>query len=366
MSIASFIDEVEGAIASGDSTRRTGALREVTKLFLEQSTLLSEDQVGVFDEVILRLARDIEFKARVELSERVADVEQAPRQVVRQLAFDQDIAVAGPVIERSRGLDDSDLVAIGQERGQEFLLAMSQRETLSEKVTDVIVDRGNDQVVRKVAGNDGARFSQHGFGQLLEKARGDDTLPLILKARTDIPSSHLSTLVQIAREKARETLSAEMGSDEAIDTAINRISAMVVDRHASAALLDNFLEASRSVDVKAREGGIAEDDIVEWVQQGKLVEAFAAIAHLAHVEPAVVSRAYFARHYDPLLYLARSVRFSWSTFKLMLTTKLGHEPPDDLLRTAFRAFQGLSVTTAQRVVRFVSARGKISNTRAAA
>src|SRR5262245_33132907 len=110
MSIASFIDEVESAIASGDTARRSGALREVTKLFVAQSSALSQAQVNVFDEVISRLARDIEFKARVELSENVADVQKAPRQVVRQLAFDHDIAVAGPVIERSNGLDDNDLV----------------------------------------------------------------------------------------------------------------------------------------------------------------------------------------------------------------------------------------------------------------
>jgi uncharacterized protein (DUF2336 family) len=364
MSIASFIDEVESAIASGDTARRSGALREVTKLFVAQSPALSQAQVNVFDEVISRLARDIEFKARVELSENVADVQKAPRQVVRQLAFDHDIAVAGPVIERSNGLDDNDLVTIGQERGQEFLLAMSQRPSLSEKVTDVIVDRGNDQVVRRVAGNDGARFSQHGFDQLLEKARGDDTLPLILKARADIPSNHMATLVQIAREKARETLSAEGASDEAIDAAVSRISELI-SSDASDALLDNFRDASRRVYLKAASKGLGEPDIVEWLHERKLVEALAALAHLARVEPAVVSRAYFAAHYDPLLYLVRSVRLSWNCFKMLLAAKLGHEPPEDLLKSAFQSYQALSVPTAQRVVRFVSARDKISPPKAA-
>jgi uncharacterized protein (DUF2336 family) len=167
-SIASFMGELERLISNEDSARRTSALRNVTELFVEQSSL-SEDQIDVFDEVISRLARDVEREARIELSKSLADARQAPRRVLRRLAFDEDIAVAGPVIARCNGLDDDDLVIIGQERGQDFLLAMAERATLSERVADVIVDRGGDEVVRKVAGNAGARFSPHAFGQLLKR-----------------------------------------------------------------------------------------------------------------------------------------------------------------------------------------------------
>jgi uncharacterized protein (DUF2336 family) len=167
-SIPSFIEELERLIANDDPARRAGVLRNVTKLFLERSSL-SQDQVDVFDEVISRLARDIGREARIELSKSLAEAPQPPRRVVRQLAFDEDIAVAGPVIARSNGLDDDDLVTLGQERGQEFLLAMSQRPTLSERVADVIVDRGDNEVVGRVAANDGAGLSPHAFGQLLKR-----------------------------------------------------------------------------------------------------------------------------------------------------------------------------------------------------
>ena len=65
---------------------------------------------------------------------------------------------------------------IARARGQDHLLAISKRDTLSERVTDVLVNRGDQVVVRSVAGNDGARFSEGGLTRLLDKARGDAIL----------------------------------------------------------------------------------------------------------------------------------------------------------------------------------------------
>jgi uncharacterized protein (DUF2336 family) len=166
-SLAAFIEQLERLIGD-DCERRASALRTITTLFLEQSSL-SDEQLDLFDEVLCRLARDIELEARVELSTHLADAQPPLRQALRQLAFDEDIAVAGPVIARCEALDDDDLVAIGQERGQGFLLAMSQRAAVSERVADVIVERGDEAVVCKLAGNAGARFSPQAFGLLLRR-----------------------------------------------------------------------------------------------------------------------------------------------------------------------------------------------------
>ena len=51
------------------------------------------------------------------------------------------------------------LVEIASEKGQGHLLAMAERPTLSPNLTDVIVARGDRNVVRRTAGNAGANFS---------------------------------------------------------------------------------------------------------------------------------------------------------------------------------------------------------------
>ena len=87
----------------------------------------------------------------------------APVGVIRILALDDDIEVARPVLKNSSRLDDSDLIAAAGSKGQLHLAAIAQRRTLSEAVTDVLVERGNKYVAHSVRTR-GARFSDAGFG----------------------------------------------------------------------------------------------------------------------------------------------------------------------------------------------------------
>ena len=351
----SVVTEVEGAIASGDQARRMGMLRRMTSLFTEEAARLDENQVAAFDEVILRLSRDIETRARVELSERLADVANAPRQVVRRLAFDEAVEVAGPVLERSTRLDEGDLVQIAKERGQGHLYALSRRATLSERVTDMIVIRGDQTVVRSVAGNGGARFSGGGFSVLTERARDDETLQTTLAKRRDVPPAHQAQLVALAEARARAALAREFDADAAASATAAVAKTMTKDEAVLAAAIS-------LVERRARPGvglGLEETDVTAWISAGQTTEALVALARLAGVAPQMAVSAYEAVHYDPLLFLVRSVRFGWATLKMFLTAKTGKPLDHDTMRSAFEAFQGLSVTTAQRVVRFTAARDQV-------
>jgi uncharacterized protein (DUF2336 family) len=363
----SFVSEVEDAIASRDAVRRVETLRRMTDLFVEQEPSLQEGHIEVFDEVILRLSRDLEQRARLELSETFSDLGRAPRKVIRSLAFDLDGAVARPVLERSSRLDEDDLVMIARARGQDHLLAISKRDALSERVTDVLVDRGDRAVVRSVAGNGGARFSHDGFGQLLDKAREDLPLQESLRARGDLPQQHLAQLVEIAQEQVRRNLNSELGGQaaQAVDAAVAGAASALSQTSSQALLTDNFDDAIRAVQRKASSGRLFEDDVTDWIKAGRIEEALAALAHLASVPMSIVANAYRSPHYDPLLFILRSVRFSWPTFKAFLTAKTGRPLSPEAMRGAFEAFQQLTVPTAQRVVRFTVARERASQTDAA-
>ena len=68
-------------------------------------------------------------------------------------------------------LDDETLIAGARTKSQEHLLAISRRKLLSEGVTDVLVERGNQEVVVSTAGNFGARFSEFGYSTLTRDRR---------------------------------------------------------------------------------------------------------------------------------------------------------------------------------------------------
>ena len=139
----SVIAELEDAIASGSTEERVETLRRVADLFLDQADRLEEEQVAVFDDVLCHLIKRIETKALVELSGRLAPIINAPIEVIRWLARDDEIAVAAPVLTQSPRLDEADLVEIAASKGQAHLLAIARRPALGEAVTEVLVRRGN-------------------------------------------------------------------------------------------------------------------------------------------------------------------------------------------------------------------------------
>src|SRR5216684_4625757 len=92
---SSLMADLEDAIKSGSQDRRVETLRRVTDLFLGDADRLNEAQVGVFDDVLCHLIKRIEIKAVAELSARLAPVDNSPIEVIRRLARDDEITVAG-------------------------------------------------------------------------------------------------------------------------------------------------------------------------------------------------------------------------------------------------------------------------------
>jgi uncharacterized protein (DUF2336 family) len=155
---ASVLTQLEGSWTNPDLEKHTRMLQRITALFVESADTLSEDQIPVFDEVLMHLIERIELKALIVLGDLLAPIDNAPTQVIRRLAFDEQIAVAGPVLARSKRLAESDLLQIAKSKGKSHLLAISARETLSAELTDVLVARGDGEVKNRLAKNTGARF----------------------------------------------------------------------------------------------------------------------------------------------------------------------------------------------------------------
>ena len=114
---ASLISELEAAVSGGSSERRVAMLRQVTDLFLSDADRLNENQIGVFDDVLVRLIEQMETRTLAQLSTNLSGSSLAPKETVRQLAYHQDESVAVPVLTKSTRLSDGDLIEIASLRG---------------------------------------------------------------------------------------------------------------------------------------------------------------------------------------------------------------------------------------------------------
>ena len=202
----SIIAELEDAVRDGTSAKRVNTLRRVTDLFLHDGERLNDEQVKVFDDVLGLLITRVETRAKAELSKRLAPLDYAPFEVIQHLAKDDDVAVAGEVLAHSSRVTTDTLLEVASTKGQDHLLAISGRAHLPEEVTDVIVDRGEVRVIRRLANNTGARFSEAGYSGIVARAGDDDELTEILGLRIDLPAQCLHDLVRRAKDAVRARL----------------------------------------------------------------------------------------------------------------------------------------------------------------
>src|ERR1019366_9424617 len=145
----------------------------------------TDDEIWMFGEIIGLLERDIAVAARAQLAKRLARIDNAPTRIINKLAFDDSIDVAGPVLRQSERLDCRILVANARSKSQLHLLAISQRKSISEDVTDVLVTRGDKEVVRSGAKNDGPRCSDCGILHMIKRSESDSILVEQLGHRKD-------------------------------------------------------------------------------------------------------------------------------------------------------------------------------------
>jgi uncharacterized protein (DUF2336 family) len=352
MHISSLIDELEDAIATGSPEKRLNSLWRVLDLFMDGANRYSDEQVALFDDVILKLAAEIEAKARAKLARRLAPVANAPVKVIRSLAFDDDSAVACPVLSQSPRLDEDDLIANASTKSQQHLEAIAQRTSLSAAVTDVLVDRGDHHVVHSVAKNAGARFSDAGYGKLVARARADETLAIRVGLRRDVPRHHFLKLLETASATVCAKLeAANPQCADAVHDAIAEIAAKLRSELRNAS--PDHVTARAQVERLHQLGRLGEADVYDFARERKFEQTTIALALLCGVPVDVVERALLDDNADMVLILMRAAQCSWTTAKAILLMQAADRgiAAQDLDR-AMRSFQRLGSNTAQKVLEF--------------
>ena len=355
----SIISELEEAVSGGSSAKRVSTLRRVTDLFLHDGERLSDEQVKVFDDVLCFLIARVETRARAELAKRLAPVDYAPFEVIQQLAFDDEIAVAADVLTNSSRLGTETLVKIATTKSQDHLLAISGRANLPEVVTDVIVDRGETKVIRRLANNASARFSETGYSGLVAHAEGDDELVEILGLRVDLPIKFLRDLLRRAKDAVRDRLMAI--APQSVRDEIQRVLGDIA-REPEVPARD-FSVAEQLIKLMKSLNELDEAAIVKFVGSGKFEEVAAALASLNDVPTELMARVLEGPRADLLLIPCKSAGLDW----LAVESILRHRPvvpaiSDASLWQAHRDYGRLSRETAQRTVRFWQLHNRIEKT----
>jgi uncharacterized protein (DUF2336 family) len=347
----SIIDELEHAVSNGSPAERVETLRQVTNLFLHDGARLSEEQVKIFDDVMCLLIARVESRARAEFGKRMAPIAFAPPEVVQQLAWDDEIAVAGDVLAHSGRLKTGTLVEIARKKGQDHLLAISGRTDLPEAVTDVIVDRGGRKVIRKLANNASARFSEAGYSGIVARAVNDDELTEILGLRIDLPIKFLRDLLRRASDAVRARLAA-IASPE-LREEIKRLLTSILGEAVDASPTRDFSLVEKFIRLKHELNELDDATVFLFAEAGEFDEVIVSLAVLNDAPIELMARLLEGTRADLILIPCRSAGLNWPSVETILRNRPMPVPiNEESLAMAQRDFRKLSMGTARRTVRF--------------
>jgi uncharacterized protein (DUF2336 family) len=353
----SLISEIESSLGAGPADQRSTVLHKVTDLFLNGAGDFTEDQTGLFDDVFCHLIQKIERSALIQLSGRLAPVNVAPINVVRRLARDGDIEIAGPILEQSIVLTEQDLSDIARTMGQGHLCAIAGRHYVSETITEILVDRGDDGVMRRVAGNAGAQFSRLTLASLLGKAGQNSELATTVAGRTDIPPELFEQFVTMATDAVRVRL-------------LETVHPLIKDRveHVLTAVAKKIAETEAprrtggsNAKVVAPTPAQLKERLSQFAREKRPGETLTAFAMCCDVPVAAVKNIHRQKSDEGMIILGKAAGLGWQDMKDVFAATLPEkvETKDDE-KALFSKFLRLSTPNAQRVIRFIRTSQKLS------
>jgi uncharacterized protein (DUF2336 family) len=353
----SLIPELENVVQHGSRRKRVETLQRVTALFIDGASRYSQAHVDLFDDIFGLLIEEIETKARAELSHHLAPVENAPAKLIRALANDDDIAVAGPILKLATRLSETDLIDLANTKSQAHLHAIAARKALGEKITDILVRRGNREVALSLADNPDACLSETSFFRLVKRAESDGVLAEKVGLRPDIPMPLFRELVTRATVIVHKRLLAAANPEMTAE--IHRVLEKISKDVGARVGPRDYRPAQRVVLGLHRAGRMNETTLAGFANDGKYEETVVGLAALAKVPIEVTDRLMGGERPDPVLILCKAAGLSWPTVKSILMVRPdGKRTSAFGLESAFADYGRLSASTAQRVVRFWQVRPK--------
>jgi uncharacterized protein (DUF2336 family) len=357
-----LLDQLEDAVAQKDIRYRAETLRRVTDLFLAGAGSFSSEQLALFDDVLGRLIEELDVTARAAFGARLAVTATPPPCVMRELALDDAIEVAGPVLAQSTALDEATLVETASSKGQQHLLAISRRASLPEAVTDVLVVRGDREVAVSTAANDGAKFSEFGYTKLVQRAERDGELALVVWVRPEIPRQHLLAMFAQASDAVRLKLEAARGGKggvlhDVVAQASMRIQAGM--REGSSA----YAAARERVLALKQSGRLDETALMAFAGEGRFDETTIALSFMADLPIGMIERAIANRKTEQVLVLAKAIGLDWECAKALLLLQAGVQgssTPE--LDQCCATFVRLQQDTARKALQFYRLRERAAAT----
>ncbi|MFI4936849.1 MAG: DUF2336 domain-containing protein [Caulobacterales bacterium] len=334
------------------SDKRRELLREVTDLFFVNPDQHGGTEMALFDDVLGQLADEMEVAVRAELATRMAPAAEAPRKLIRRLAAD-DIEVALPILETSNALTDEDLVSVAASHGQEHLRAISRRDSVSEAVSEAIVEHGDDDTLSVLLHNVGAELSRHAHETVVDRAEVNPALHEVVVCRRSLPVDLLNEMYFVVETKLRTKIlerNAEM-DPAALDAALAAGRKRVATQ--DGALPNDYEAAEADIRSLVARNALKPKTLAGMLRARETTKFMVALAELAEIDFHTARVILERRELDALAIVCKAADFEAPLF-LTIAVLILDRDSDAMGRAGeySKLYAELPRDSAQRTLRF--------------
>ena len=349
--ITTRLPELMTLAKQSDSAARRTLLRELSDSFFgtPERTPVEQDLYGA---VLGDLTRAMEDEVRAEIARRFAHASDAPRQLVRQLAEDE-LAVAEPVLTHSPVLTDADLIHVIKNRGQDHMRAVSRRETVTEAVSDAIVEHGDDATLHALLSNEGARLSRAASETAVDRAKANPDLHEATVNRAALPIDLLNEMYFVVEERLRSKILEENSrlSPEELEQALAAGRARVATDDGS--LPPDYAESLAYVEELKAASQLTPAVLARFLRSGSRTCFLIALSQLADIDFHTARNIVERRELDALAVVCRAADLDKALFLTYAVVLLNNDGNAMGKARSYGAlYMALDKDTAQRTLRF--------------
>jgi uncharacterized protein (DUF2336 family) len=242
------------------------------------------------------------------------------------------------------------MARLAESKGQSHLSKIAERRQLSPVVTDVLVDRGDREVVTKVAVNSGARLSKTGMSMLTMRASGDNDLTQAMTRRADISPALFKRLLSHATEEARQRMLDAAGPAER--NAINRVLTQLADQAGSRIILQKeYVAAQRLVLSFSQDTEQTRSKVLQFADGNRIAELVAALSILSCVPVVLVSRLICDTEPFGAMVMCKAIGLDWHIAHAVLNNLPGmSEDREEKFGEMEEQYNRLSTESAERLL----------------
>ena len=294
------------------SENRRALLRDLTEHFFgSPSRTATEDDL--YGSVLSTLSADMETAVRAELSARFAVALDAPRSLVRRLAHDE-ASVADAVLRASTVLTDEDLLGVVRAKGQDHLRAVSARPSVSEALSDVIVERGDDETLGTLLRNDGARLSRTASETAVARAKVNPDLHAATVERASLPADLLNEMYFVVEARLRQRILEQNASMDPVllESALAAGRARVATD--DGALPADYAESLAYVDELRAANQLSPQMLARFLRSGSRTPFLIALAQLADIDFHTAAQIVERRELDALAVVCKAADLDRALF----------------------------------------------------